>query len=250
MRFVKMAVAGLLSVSLTSAAWARAGGAGAGAGTGQAGVAQAGKTGTTTTQVGGISQTPWFSNPAIRTQIGLNDQTFNQLNTTYGQAYGAYNTGVSQLGSTLTPQQRAQKMQDLQATFQQKMDQAIQSTVTDPTQRSRFNQLSLQHQGIGAFSGTMVQQQLNLTTQQKEMLGRFAQQYNQQLATLQQNAQTNPAAVNEQFNRLRLQAVQNINSVLTPQQQQTWQQMTGQPFNFQWSNFFPQPGVQGGTTQP
>src|SRR4051795_9207090 len=115
MRFLKLAVTGLVSISLTSPVWAQAGaGAGTGgtggAGTGGAGTgaAQGGKTGgtatTTTAQggIGGISQTPWFGNQAIRGQIGLNDQTFNQLNTTYGQAYSTYNTGISQLGSTLT----------------------------------------------------------------------------------------------------------------------------------------------------
>src|SRR5438477_6970794 len=101
-QLVKVAGVGAVSALMVGSLWAQAGGGAAG---GQAGV---GTTGTGTTGMT-ISQTPWFSNQAIRTQIGFNDQAFNQLNTAYGQAYQTYNTGVSQLGTNLTPQQRMQR---------------------------------------------------------------------------------------------------------------------------------------------
>jgi hypothetical protein len=234
--FVKLALAGILSLAACAPAWAQA-------------VQKGATTGATSQMaVSGFSQTPWFSNQSVRSHIGLNDQTFNQLNNAYGQAYSTYNTGVSQLGTNLTPEQRAQRIQDLQNTFNQRMNQVAQSSITDPTQLSRYNQLALQFQGFDAFNNAQVQQKLNLTDQQRQRLQQFAQQYNQQLNSLQQNAQTNPTAANQQFSQLRQQAMQNMNSVLTPQQQQNWQQMTGQPYNFQWSTYFPPAaGQQGGT---
>jgi hypothetical protein len=235
--------ASVLSLTIASPIWAQVK-TGAGAGGTQATVAQMG--------AGSISQTPWFSNQAVRTHIGINDPTFNQLNNAYGQAYTTYNSGVSQLGINLTPQQRAQRMQDLQNAFNQKMSQAAQTSIIDPTQLARYNQLALQFQGYGAFNDPQVQQKLALTDQQRQQLNQFAEQYNQQLNALQQKAQANPQATNQQFNQFRQQSMQNINSVLTPQQQQTWLQMTGQPYNFQWSNYFPPPaaGQQGGNQQP
>jgi hypothetical protein len=248
-QFVKFSSTGVLSALMVSSVWAQAGGGatGGGAAGGQTG-AKGGTTGTVGTTGMTIGQTPWFNNQALRTHIGLNDQSFNQLNTAYGQAYQNYNTGASQLGVNLTPQQRAQRMQDLHSAFNQKMSQAAQSTITDPTQLSRYNQLYLQFQGVGAFNAPQVQQKLNLTDQQRQQFQQFAQQYNQQVSTLQQNAQTNPQATNQQFDRLRQQSMQNINSVLTPQQQQMWQQMAGQPYNLQWSHYFP-PTTTGGAQQ-
>ena len=158
-QFVKAAVVGAVLVLMVGSVWAQAGGrAAGGAAVGQAGA----RAGTTTGMT--ISQTPWFSNQAIRGQIGINDQTFNRLNTAYGQAYQTFNTGVGQLGTNLTPQQREQRMQELQSAFNQKMNQAVQSTITDPTQLSRYNQLYLQYQGLGALNDPQVQQKLNLTS--------------------------------------------------------------------------------------
>jgi hypothetical protein len=237
-RFVTFAMAAVLSFAASTPAWAQAAGKGATTGT------------TRQMTAGGITQTPWFTHQNVRSNIGINDQTFNQLNAAYGQAYSTYNQGISQLGTNLTPDQRAQRIQDLQNTFNQRMNQVAQTSITDPTQLSRYNQLALQFQGFDAFNSAQVQQKLNLNDQQRQRLQQLAQQYNQQLNNLQQNARTNPTATDQQFNQLRQQAMQGMNTVLTPQQQQTWQQMTGQPYNFPWSTYFPPAaGQQGGTQQ-
>src|SRR5437879_1747518 len=43
---------------------------------------------------GGITQTPWFSNPTARTQVNLTDAQFNALSTAYGQAWTKFQTGL------------------------------------------------------------------------------------------------------------------------------------------------------------
>ncbi|HWY85601.1 MAG TPA: hypothetical protein VNX28_02700 [Gemmataceae bacterium] len=246
--FVKLAAAGALSVVLAGPNWVSAQqGAGAGAQAPGVGVRAQG---TASAQMG-INQTPWFSNPQIRAHIGLNEQAFNQLNTSYGQAYTKYNSGVSTLGNNFTPEQRMQRMQDLQNKFNQDFNQSIQTSITDPMQRTRYNQLYLQYQGYGAFNDPQVQQKLNLTAAQQQQLQQYAQQYNQQLHTLQQNTQTNPQLANQQFNDLRQKSMQNLNSILNAQQQQTWRQLTGEPYNFQWNHYYSPAGVQqNGTQQP
>jgi hypothetical protein len=184
-RFVKFAAVGALSVLIEGPSWVTAQ-QGAGAGT-QGTKATAGAQGNAGTSMT-INQTPWFSNPQIRAQIGLNEQAFTQLNTAYGQAYTKYNSGVSTLGNNLTPEQRIQRMQDLQNRFYKDFTPAVHNSITDPTQLTRYNQLYLQFQGYGAFNDPQVQQKLNLTPQQMQQLQQQAQQYNQQVNTLQQNA--------------------------------------------------------------
>jgi hypothetical protein len=44
--------------------------------------------------------------------------------------------------------------------------------------------------------------------------------------------QTNPGQATKQFENLQGQSADRINSVLTPQQQTTWQMMTGAPYTF------------------
>jgi hypothetical protein len=241
-RFAKIAVAGLMSVVMVGPVWGQAGGAGqAGAGAQASGAATTG--GRATIGMGNINQTPWFSNQGIRSQLNLNDQQFNALNKAYGQAYTNYSSNLGQLGNTLTPQERAQKMQDLRANFDQSFTTATQKYITDPRQQQRYHQLYTQYQGYDALTNPQIQQKLNLTDQQRQQLQQFGSTYNQQLNTLQQNSQANPQATANQFNTLRQQANQNINSILTPQQQQNWRQMTGDPYNFQWSDYY-----SGGTT--
>ena len=136
----------------------------------------------------GINQTPWFSNQGIRSQLNLNDQQYNALNRAYGQAYTHYSSNLGQLGNTLTPQERAQKMQEMRSNFDESMNQATQKYITDPTQQQRYNQLYMQYQGYDAFSNPQIQQKLNLTDQQRQQLQQYGSKYNQQLSTLQQGA--------------------------------------------------------------
>ncbi len=189
--------------------------------------------------VGAINSNPFFANPGMRTQLGLNDQSFNALNMAHNQAFTQFNNAMSQFDKNMTAAQRVQRMQDLQNAFNQQMANSAQDAITNPAGVQRFNQLSLQFQGLGAFSNPQVQQQLNLSTQQRQQLQQFGQQLDQAALNLQRNPQLNDQARNQQFRLLQLKALQDVNSVLTNQQQQQWQQMTGQPFSFQLTDFFP-----------
>ena len=62
----------------------------------------------------------------------------------------------------------------------------------------------------------------------------------------QRGGNNNPEQMQQQFARLQQQSMQGLNSVLTPEQQQNWAQMTGQPHNFPAGAYF---GSQGQATQ-
>jgi hypothetical protein len=96
--------------------------------------------------------------------------------------------------------------------------------------RQRFNQLGLQFQSFDAFNNPQIQQQLNLTAQQRQQLQTLAAQWRNQLRELQtgNRARLTP----EQWNALRSQFMNRMNTVLTPEQQQLWAQLIGPTFNF------------------
>ncbi len=143
--------------------------------------------------VGAINSTPFFANPGVRAQVGLNDQSFNALNLAHTQAFtqfnNARNLANSNFNKSMTAAQRTQQMQDLQNAFNQQMATAAQNAITDPNGLQRFNQLSLQFQGLGAFNNPQVQQQLNLSAQQRQQFQQFGQQLDQAALKLQTNPQ-------------------------------------------------------------
>src|SRR5262245_13837363 len=63
---------------------------------------------------GPIRQTPWFSNPDVRSQLKISDEHFTRLNKAYADAWARYEQSVNELAATLTPEQRALRLQDLQ----------------------------------------------------------------------------------------------------------------------------------------
>jgi len=245
-RFAKLVMTGALSLLLVGPAFsagkggaggaggAGAGGAGAG-GAGQSGAGQSGAGARGGSTAGGIGQTPWFSDQGIRSQLNLNEQQYNSLNKAYGEAYNQYNSARSGTGTgtsgTGADQQRS-------GAFNQSMNKAVDQYITDPQQRQRYNQLYLQYQGYGAFNDPQVQQKLNLTDEQRQKFNQLNQQWSQQMSGLGKDYQSDPQATSRRFDEMRKQSSNQINSILNSQQQQTWRQMTGDPYNFQSSSYF------------
>lgn len=117
-------------------------------------------------------------------------------------------------------------------------DGVVDSTFTDPAMRQRFNQLNWQYQGPAAFNNRQIQQQLNLTAQQRQQLRSLAGEWRQQLLNARRDNRTNLTA--EQFEALRNRFNQRLNTVLTPEQQRMWTQMIGEPYDFPVTAYFPQ----------
>jgi hypothetical protein len=166
-----------------------------------------------------ISQTPFFNNPAVRRELNLNDTQFNSLNTAYRNAYNTYNQGVNNLGQNLTPDQRAQQMEMLENRFNNSFNSSLDTNLTDAQARLRFDQLNRQYMGLNAFNNAAIQSQLNLTPQQRQQIRSLASQWRDQQGT---------NGVTPDYS----QYSQQLNAILTPQQQQTWSQLTGSRFNF------------------
>jgi hypothetical protein len=153
-------------------------------------------------------------------------------------------TTGSNLGTATDEQSRLAALQRFNTEFNSALDTAF----TDPTMRDRFNQLNLQFRGIGAFNDPALQRQLNLTAQQRQQLASLNGQWRRDLMNLQRANRSNLSQ--QQLNDLRARFATQLNGILTPEQQQQWTQMTGQPFDFPVTTFFPTTPATGENVVP
>jgi hypothetical protein len=187
-----------------------------------------------------INPTPFFNDAGARQQLNMNNNQFNQLSRAYQNAYTRYSQGVTGLNRNLTEQQRMQQMQQLRARFNQDFDTSLNTTFSDPQVRSRFNQLNWQFMGPSAFNDPRVRQQLNLTPDQRQQLGRLARAWHQQLAGARPLDPNNPSSMNDQqWIAFRTQYRNQLGTILTPAQQQVYQQLVGQPYDFPVNVYLP-----------
>jgi hypothetical protein len=174
----------------------------------------------------------------VRQQFKMTDQQFNSLNKAHQDSWANYQKGVAGLDANLPADQRQQRLNDLQQGYHKDFSKAMGSAFSDPQQLQRYHQLNLQYRGYGAFNDPMVSQKLNLTPDQQQQLSKFGETWSSQMTNLGPLYQTNPQAANQRFTEMQNGVGQNLNSVLTPSQQQTWQQMIGQPYSFPSSAYF------------
>lgn len=186
---------------------------------------------------GSIGQTPWFADQSIRQQFKWNDDQYNRLNTAYQKSYSSYQQELNRLNS-LPAEQRQQRMSELQGNFWKDFSTTTNEVITDPQQRQRYNQLYLQYRGYGAFEDPMIAQKLNLTDEQRQKLRQFGTEWSTQMGTLGQSYRTDREGATKRFQQMQSQSGERINSVLTPEQQRSWREMTGESYQFQPGVYF------------
>jgi len=178
----------------------------------------------------GYTQTPWFGSQGVQQQLNLTNQQMQQLNNAYNQGWNTYSKGLGSLG-TLSEQQRAQRMQELNGTFNTDLSKSAQGTLS-PQQFQRFQQLNWQYHGLNAFNDPAISGKLNLTPAQKQQIDALRAEQNKTLTTIQGQMSTDPTAAANQFQAYRTQTQEQLNNILSPQQRQTWSQIMGEPYDF------------------
>jgi hypothetical protein len=187
--------------------------------------------------VGGINKTPWFQDPAIRKELGVDELQFQALNQAYSKIFGGFQDRLGGL-DRLSEAQRAERLRELSLSFNAEVNRAAAQALKEQ-QVQRFNQLFLQQQGFDAFTDPRLQRQLSLTDQQLQQLRKFGDAFDRDMQGLFRDPSSEDAR--RRFDALAKLRAEQINSILNAQQQQAFQQMLGQPFNFPAPNFTPQP---------
>jgi hypothetical protein len=139
---------------------------------------------------------------------------------------------MNNIDPTLPDAARQQRMRELQQSFYKDYSRAPEKFLTDPVQRQRYNQLYLQYRGYGAFADPTVADTLKLKPAQRDKLSQLQQEWLTQMRKLDSTYLTNREQTIKQFTIRQAQYGNQLNSVLSPEQQRAWQQMIGTPYTF------------------
>lgn len=181
---------------------------------------------------------PWFGNAAVRRQLKIDDNQYNTLNNAYVQYWTPYNQVVVGLPADLDAQARQQKIATAYGTFNSGFNTASAKVFVDPDIRNRYNQLNLQYQGYAAFNDPTVQQRLKLTDEQRQNFNKYYSDWNTQMNTYANEYAKDREGVNKQFSTAWKQQRDRINETLTPDQRKSWNEMTGESYDFPADAYF------------
>ena len=186
---------------------------------------------------GGPGPRPWFSDPNVRQQLGLDENRFNQLNQSYDSAWRRYSQNVRGLGNAADPLRR-ERMRALRDEFERDFSLSRDTVINDPRTRDRYNQLYYQYQGYGAFEDPALQRRLNLTPQQRRQLGRAGEKWNSQMSRLGELFTLDPDSAARQYRVLQTETRERLGALLTPQQRRQWNESIGDSFEFSPESYF------------
>jgi hypothetical protein len=192
------------------------------------------------------SARPWFAGPRVRQELKIDDNAYNNLNRAYVQYWTPYNQAVVGVPADLEPAQRQQRIATAYGTFNTGFNKASAQVFTDPDVRNRYNQLHYQYQGYGAFQDPTIQTRLKLTDRQRQDFDRYYTDWNAQMNEYATDYATNPDRVNKAWADHWKQTRTRINETLTPEQRTTWNEMTGDPYEFTAEDYFAEGDVREG----
>jgi hypothetical protein len=197
---------------------------------GGAGVQAGGQIGANVNVPGFLNQ-PFYRNPDIRRMLNLDDQQFDRLNNSTTQLQTRFRTDFSRLGD-LDANERANRLRTLTGDFRNQFLRSA-GAVLNPEQMTRFRQLDLQNRGIDAFGDADVRRRLNLNDQQIRRFDDLNTRSTQQMNQFRELAGTNREQAMSRYQNFARTLQEERNRILTPEQQRTWQELIGDPFDFQ-----------------
>jgi len=196
-----------------------------------------------------INRNPWFSVQQPSPPIQFKNDQQALLNQAYQQAWSRVNQSIRNLPPNLTDAQRRQQIASIENQFHNEFGKASNRIITEPTAQQRFQQLNLQYRGWGAFADPTVQQQLKLTPEQQQKFSALQLDWSNRMVLLNNQFQNDQAGATKSYNDMRGQITNRLNGILTPDQQRSWQQISGTPFVFPPTVYFQNNGT-GSVTKP
>ncbi|WP_373651522.1 MULTISPECIES: hypothetical protein [unclassified Schlesneria] len=179
-----------------------------------------------------VPDQPWFSDPAIRRELDLDDRRYEKLEANYQKALERYQQGMSKIDPAATDIERAKIRDELRADFNRRVHQSTSTAISDPALRRRYNQLYWQHRGISAFNDEDVRSRIRLNDTQLERLRKLEQDWDSRMTTWRRDYSTNPDQVLKRYNQGRAEFNEGLRSVLEPAQLDGWNELTGTPYDF------------------
>jgi hypothetical protein len=177
------------------------------------------------------TRTPWFDSPGVREHMPLPAPQYETLTREYQQLWHRYNTGLSRMAK-LTPEQRREREGDLRTEFEKDFAHTLDTTITDPVSRARYDQLYRQYRGYSAFRDPVLRQRLRLTPEQVRALDELDRDWHRRYGAWSVRYADKRPLVEEEFHESQALARDRLNLVLTPEQRATWDALIGPPYTF------------------
>jgi hypothetical protein len=177
------------------------------------------------------TRTPWFDSPGVREHMPLPAPQYETLTREYQQLWHRYNTGLSRMAN-LTPAQRREREGDLRTEFEKDFSHTLDTTITDPVARARYDQLYRQYRGYSAFRDPVLQQKLKLTPTQIRALDDLDRDWHRRYGIWSARYVDKRPLVEEEFHESQALARDRLNLVLTPEQRATWDALIAPPYTF------------------
>lgn len=225
------------------------GGVGQGSG-GSGGAAQGGTgfnrgQGTNQVQSNFYYPPPLYRMDDVARSLTLTPEQVNRLNQLSQQLQGRYGTDFNSI-SNLSPAERSRRILELQQRFGNEWMTGARDIFNDQ-QLNRYRQLDLQFRGFSAFADPAIRQRLNLTDAQMQQVQQAQDWARQQMQALTRQG-LDQASRDNLYRNYVTEYRDRINQILTPEQRQTWTQLSGEPFNFR-SGFGGAMDIGSGTTR-
>ena len=175
--------------------------------------------------------TPIYQMNDVSKYLSLTPEQINRLNTQTADLQKRYADDYSKL-NTLTPAERDRQLDEVNRRYSADWMKSSRDIFND-NQRNRYQQLQYQYGGFGTLNDPDVQKRLNLTDEQRNNLRQSIDWSSQQMQDINRLGSSDREKAEQAYRDYQRTYQERFNKFLTPEQQKTWQQMTGETYNFQ-----------------
>jgi hypothetical protein len=167
----------------------------------------------------------------VSSALKLNQEQITRLNTLTDRTQEHYREKYSDL-DTVKEADRWARRQELNRQYSTDWAKGARDIFT-PEQWNRYQQLNYQYGGFNSFYDPDVQKRLNLTPEQVKNLRESADWSNRQYDEIMRLGATDRDRAMERYRDYQKAHDERFNKFLTPEQQKTWREMTGERYTFQ-----------------
>lgn len=169
-----------------------------------------------------------LTHEGVQKELKLDDQQKEKIDAFATDMRERMREGFQGL-QDLDPQERRERMQEVMQEMEKDAKKAVDD-ILKPEQKTRFEQIVLQARGIDALTDPEVQKKLELDEVQREKIGKLNEAMQESMREVFRNNQGDREAMMADMADLRRNTLTKVKALLTEQQQATWKEMTGEPF--------------------
>jgi len=180
---------------------------------------------------GGGSLAGLLGNASVQKELKLDDQQTEKAKELAEKVQGEMREKMQGL-QDLSQEERQTKMQEIN----REVNASTLKTAGEflkPEQITRLHQISYQQRGLQAFSDPEVAKKLNLTDAQKAEIQAIGSEAREKMPS-REDRQSDPQAAMKKSREINKEALSKVESKLNDEQQKTWKELLGAPFEIQY----------------